>query len=159
MSIFLMDLLQAKRLDILDPVSIRAALRSEESTNQMLTIINTANIVVLAAPLYADTVIMANRSLYDGGFRDLGVTSGMGYTRLLQKVVGDYVANEMVLSGDLYKGSVFREKGLVNYVLPKSEVCQKALDIAESIAEKPRGALETLKYSIGLRKRQLLAEG
>ena len=49
-----MDLLEAKGMEILDPISIRAALRSEESINQMLDTVNNADLIVLAAPLYDD---------------------------------------------------------------------------------------------------------
>ena len=112
----------------------------------------------LVIGLCCDIVIMNQRCLYGGGFLNLGFTPGMGYTRLLQGLVGEYFAGEMMYTGDLYKGRVFREKGLVNYILPKNEIWPKAVDLAEIIAEKPRGTLVTLKYSIGLKKRQLLAE-
>lgn len=112
----------------------------------------------LVVGLCADIIIMAERSMYGGGFTDLGFTPGMGFTRLLQGLVGDYIANEMMFTGCLFKGKVFKERSLVNYVLPKDKVFEKAISIAEIIAEKPRGTLETLKYSISLKKRQLLQE-
>lgn len=108
--------------------------------------------------LCSDIIVMAEKSLYGGGFLSLGFTPGMGYTRLLQGLVGEYVANELMFTGDLYKGKVFKEKGLVNDILPKDKVMEKALSLAEVIAEKPRKTLEVLKYSLSLKKRQLLAE-
>jgi len=108
--------------------------------------------------LCADIIIMSERSLYGGGFLNLGFTPGMGYTRLLQGLVGEYMANEMMYTGDLYKGKIFKEKGLVNYILPKDEVLPKAIMLAEIISEKPRKTLETLKFSLNLKKRQVLAE-
>lgn len=112
----------------------------------------------LVVGLCCDIMIMANRSMYGGGFADMGFSPGMGYTRLLQWLVGDFIANEMIFTGKLYKGKVFKEKSEVNYVLPKDEVFPKAVELAEIIAEKPRGTLTTMKYSMSLKKRQLLLE-
>ena len=112
----------------------------------------------LVVGLCSDIVVMAERSMYGGGFTDLGFSPGMGFTRLLQGLVGDFIANEMIYTGKLYKGKIFKEKSLVNYVLPKEKVFDKAVQLAELISEKPRGTLTTLKYSISLRKRQLLQE-
>lgn len=112
----------------------------------------------LVVGLCSDIIIMAERSMYGGGFADLGFSPGMGYTRLLQGLVGDYIANEMIYTGKMYKGRVFKDKSLVNYVLPKEEVFKKAIEIAEIISEKPRNTLTTMKYSLTLKKRQLLME-
>ena len=112
----------------------------------------------LVVGLCSDIIIMAERSMYGGGFADLGFSPGMGYTRLLQGLVGEYIANEMIYTGKMYKGRVFKEKSLVNYVLPKEEVFKKAIEIAKIISEKPRNTLTTMKYSISLKKRQLLME-
>ena len=82
----------------------------------------------------------------------------MGYTRLLQWLVGDFIANEMLFTGKAYKGRVFKERSMVNYVLPKDKVMDKAIQLAEIIAEKPRKTIEIMKYSVSLKKRQLLLE-
>jgi len=112
----------------------------------------------LVVGLCSDIVVMAERSMYGGGFTDLGFTPGMGFTRLLQGLTGEYFANEILYTGKLYKGKVFYEKGLVNYVLPKEDVFKKALELAKIISEKPIKTLKVLKYSVNLRKRQLLQE-
>ena len=96
--------------------------------------------------------------MYGGGFADIGFSPGMGYTRLLQGLVGEFIANEMIYTGKMYKGKNFIEKSLVNYVLPKENVMEKAIELAEIIAEKPRETLSTMKYSLTLKKRQLLME-
>ncbi|HPO50264.1 MAG TPA: polyketide synthase [Spirochaetota bacterium] len=108
--------------------------------------------------LCSDIIVMNERGMYGGGFTDLGFTPGMGFTRLLQGLVGEYAANEMLYTGKLYKGKYFKENSLVNYVLPKDEVMKKALYLAEVISEKPFLTLSTLKYSVSLKKRQLLEE-
>lgn len=112
----------------------------------------------LVVGLCADIVIMSSRGMYGGGFTDLGFTPGMGFTRLLQGLVGEFIANEMLYTGKLYKGKVYKEKSLVNYVLPRDQVFDKAVELAEIISEKPFGTLKTLKYSVNMRKRMLLQE-
>ena len=101
----------------------------------------------LVVGLCCDMIVMAERSMYGGGFTDLGFTPGMGFTRFLQGLVGEYIANEMMFTGKLYKGRYFKERSMVNYVVPKDKVFDKALQLAEITAEKPRGTLTTLKYS------------
>ena len=112
----------------------------------------------LVLGLCADIVILAERSMYGGGFSDLGFTPGMGFTRLLKGLVGEYVANEMIFAGTLHKGKTFSNRGCVNYILPKAEVFKKATMLAEIIAEKPRVTLEVLKYSLSMDKRKQLLE-
>ncbi len=108
--------------------------------------------------LCADIVLMNERRMYGANFTNMGFTPGMGCTRLIQGLVGDYIANEMMFRGRLFKGREFRGRSLVNYILPKDQINEKALDIALDIVEKPRKTLEILKYSISLKKRQDLLE-
>ncbi|MCP4602860.1 MAG: enoyl-CoA hydratase [Proteobacteria bacterium] len=108
--------------------------------------------------LCCDVVLMNEKKMYGVNFTNLGFTPGMGCTRLIQPLVGDFVANEMMFRGRLFKGREFRGRSLINYILPKEEIMEKAVDIALDICEKPRKTLEILKYSISLRKRRLLLE-
>ena len=110
----------------------------------------------LVVGLCADIILMAERSMYGGGFTDLGFTPGMGFTRLLGSLVGEYIANEMMFTGSLFKGRCFRAR--VNYVLPKQDIMSKAISLAEIISEKPRKTLEVLKYSLSMEKRKCLIE-
>ena len=102
----------------------------------------------LVVGLCADIVLMNERRMYGANFTNMGFTPGMGCTGLLQSLVGEYVANEMM----------FRGRSLVNYILPQDQIRAKALDIALDIADKPRKTLEILKYSLSLKKRQALLE-
>lgn len=112
----------------------------------------------LVVGLCADIVLMNERRMYGANFTNMGFTPGMGCTRLLQSLVGEYVANEMMFRGRLLKGREFRGRSLVNYILPLDQIRAKALDIALDIADKPRKTLEILKYSLSLKKRQALLE-
>ncbi len=108
--------------------------------------------------LCCDMILLNERRMYGANFTNMGFTPGMGCTGLLQGLVGEYIANEMMFRGRLFKGRSFRGRGLANDVLPENEIMPRALDIAYDIAEKPRKTLEILKYTLSLKKRQLLAE-
>ncbi len=108
--------------------------------------------------MLCDIVLMNEKKMYGVNFTNMGFTPGMGCTRMLQPLVGEYIANEMMYRGRLMKGRTFAGRSLVNYVLPGSQILDKAMDIAMDIAEKPRKTIEILKYSLTLRKRNLLME-
>jgi polyketide biosynthesis enoyl-CoA hydratase PksI len=108
--------------------------------------------------LCCDIVLMNEKKMYGTNFTNMGFTPGMGATRLLQGLVGDFVANEMMFRGRLMKGREYRGRSLINYILPSEEIMPKALDIALDIAEKPLKTLHILKYSVSLNKRKLLLE-
>jgi polyketide biosynthesis enoyl-CoA hydratase PksI len=110
-----------------------------------------------ALGLCADIVIVARESRYGCNFMDLGLTPGMGTTRLLEQVLSPALARELIFSGELRRGSEFEGQGF-NYVLPRAEVGPKAHDLAARIAEKPRHALETLKRGLAARRLRVFEE-
>ncbi len=112
----------------------------------------------LALGLCADIVIMAKESRYGASFMNMGFTPGMGMTRLLEHVLSPAMAQELLYTGEFRKGAQFLGASGVNYILPKSQVCAKALDVAEQIAEKPRCSLELLKRTLSVRRRQAFEE-
>jgi len=112
----------------------------------------------LALGLCADIVIMARESRYGASFMNMGFTPGMGMTRLLEHVLSPAVAQELLYTGEFRKGAEFLGASGVNYVLPRGQVCAKARDVAERIAEKPRCSLELLKRTLSVRRRQVFEE-
>jgi 4-carboxy-3-alkylbut-2-enoyl-[acp] decarboxylase len=111
----------------------------------------------LALGLCADLVLIARESRYGCPFMNMGFTPGMGLTRLLEHVLTPAVAHEMLYAGEPFKGAHFAGRTGFNYVLPRAEVRPKALDLAQRIADKPRGALTVLKRSLALPRRQAFA--
>ncbi len=108
--------------------------------------------------LCCDIVLMNEKKMYGTNFTNMGFTPGMGATRLLQGLVGDFVANEMMFRGRLMKGREYKGRSLINYILPGEEILSKALDIALDIVDKPIKTLQILKYSVSLNKRKLLLD-
>jgi len=107
----------------------------------------------LALGLAADIVLMAEESRYGFPFMDMGFTPGMGATVLCEHVLSPAIAHELMYSGELRRGSAFARTG-VNHVLPRMDVLPRAVDLAERIAAKPRGAVEALKRTLSLPRRR-----
>ena len=112
----------------------------------------------LALGLCADIVLLARESRYGASFMNMGFTPGMGITRLLEHVLSRAMAHELLYTGEFRRGSAFEIRSGINYVLPRAEVRPKAFDLAAHIAEKPRVALETLKRTLSLGRRQAFEE-
>ena len=108
----------------------------------------------LALGVAADLVLISRESRYGCSFMNMGFTPGMGVTRLLEHVLSPALAHEMLYGGEPMKGTRFEGRSGFNYVLPRSEVRPKALELAARIAEKPRLALRALKQTLALPKRQ-----
>ncbi|MBN2196437.1 MAG: enoyl-CoA hydratase/isomerase family protein [Polyangiaceae bacterium] len=108
----------------------------------------------LALGLCADIVLLARESRYGASFMNMGFTPGMGITRLLEHVLSPALAHELLYTGEFRRGTEFALRTGVNYVLPRAEIRPKAFDVAASIAEKPRVALETLKRWLSLDRRR-----
>ncbi|MBW2735927.1 MAG: enoyl-CoA hydratase/isomerase family protein [Deltaproteobacteria bacterium] len=112
----------------------------------------------LTLGLCCDMVLMAEESSYGCSFMNMGFTPGMGNTRILPLAVGDYLAAEMMYGGKFFRGKHFVGRSQINYVVPKAKLFSRAMKVARSIAEKPRGALLLLKSALSIPKRQLFEE-
>jgi len=108
----------------------------------------------LALGLCADVALLARESSYGCSFMNLGFTPGMGTTSLLEEAVGPYLAREMMLGGQYFRGRHLEGRGNLNYVLPRDKVWGKAQAVARRMADKPRHALELLKRHLSARRRQ-----
>ena len=65
----------------------------------------------------SNIVIAAKESRYGAVFMNMGFTPGMGTTTLLQALMGDFIANEMMFTGKRFKGSELANKGTnINYI-------------------------------------------
>jgi polyketide biosynthesis enoyl-CoA hydratase PksI len=112
----------------------------------------------LALGLCADILLMARESRYGASFMNMGFTPGMGMTRLLEHVFSPAIAHELLYTGQFRRGRELIGCSGVNYILPASEVCAKAFDVALQIAEKPRCSLELLKRTLSIGRRQAFEE-
>lgn len=98
-----------------------------------------------AMGLFSDFVILSQESIYTTNFMRYGFTPGMGATLILPRKLGFSLAEEMLLSAKNYYGRELKERGVPFPVLPRGDVLPYAIELAETIAEKPRVSLITLK--------------
>ncbi len=78
----------------------------------------------------------------------LGITPGAGGTQRLPRLVGMGRALEMILTGDPVTADEAKAMGLVNRVVPHDQVMAEAKKLAETIAQRPRLAIQYSKAAI-----------
>jgi polyketide biosynthesis enoyl-CoA hydratase PksI len=74
-----------------------------------------------------------------------GFTPGMGATFILPRKLGIALAEEMMIVARTYRGEELQKRGIPFPVLPRAELMDYAIDLASTIADKPRISLVTLK--------------
>lgn len=112
----------------------------------------------LALGLCADIAILAEESRYGCSFMNMGFTPGMGITKLMEHYMSPAIAQEMQYTGMFYQGRTLIGKTNFNYILPKVDVLDKAQQLAEAMAEKPRKALSVLKRYQSMARRKTFEE-
>ncbi len=95
--------------------------------------------------LYGDMVVLGAESIYTTNFMRYGFTPGMGCTLIVPEKLGTMVGTEMMYTAENYRGQELADRGIPLVVVPRKEVLNHAITMAEAIAEKPRLSLITLK--------------
>jgi len=78
----------------------------------------------------------------------LGITPGAGGTQRLPRLVGMGRALEMILTGDPVSAEEAKAMGLVNRVVPHDQVMAESKKLAETIAARPKLAIQYSKAAI-----------
>lgn len=99
----------------------------------------------LSLGLFADFVIMSLESIYTASFMKYGFTPGFGSTYIFPKKLGIPLAEEFLITAKTFRGQDLMQRGIPFEVCRRREVLDKAIELAELIAEKPRTSLITLK--------------
>jgi enoyl-CoA hydratase len=89
----------------------------------------------------------------------LGLFPGAGGTQRLPRLVGKAKAKEMIFTGKPLRAEEAKEIGLVNHVVPRGKLLEKAYELAESITRFSLPALSFAKRSIDIGFEQPLDEG
>jgi enoyl-CoA hydratase len=90
---------------------------------------------------------------------NLGIIPGGGGTQRLTRLVGEGKAMELILTGDIIDAQTAFSLGLVNMVVPASDLAAKTMEIANRIAEKSPIALRMAKEAVKVASRSTLDEG
>ena len=90
---------------------------------------------------------------------NLGIIPGGGGTQRLTRLVGEGMAMEMILSGQIIDAKTAFDLGLVNHVVPADQLEAKTMELANTIAEKGPVAIRLAKEAIKIASRSTLDEG
>jgi enoyl-CoA hydratase/carnithine racemase len=91
--------------------------------------------------LHADLVYASPSARFRMPFVDLGLVPEAGSSRLVPARFGPARAAEFLLLGDAFDAATAKEIGFVNAIVPAEQLKAHALDKANALAGKPRGAL------------------
>lgn len=111
-----------------------------------------------AMGLFADFVILSRESIYTTNFMKYGFTPGMGATFILPQKLGISLAQEMLLTAKTYRGEELQMRGIPFPVVPRDKIMEYALELAATLAEKPRESLIALKDHLVASLREGLPE-
>jgi enoyl-CoA hydratase len=98
--------------------------------------------------LLCDIIIASKESKFGQPEINLGLIPGIGGTQRLKNSLGKYNASYLCMSGEIISGTKAYELGLVSVLLDKVNFLEKAIKIANQIAEKPKSSLIEIKKLI-----------
>ncbi len=90
---------------------------------------------------------------------NLGIIPGGGGTQRLTRLIGEGKAMELILTGDIIDAQTAFTLGLVNFVVPATDLEAKTMEIAHRISEKSPIALRMAKEGVKTAARANLDEG
>jgi acyl carrier protein len=105
-----------------------------------------------------DLVVAASDRRYGMNFTELGLTPGVGTTRIVTDLVGYHLAAELLFAGRFHRGDELARRGLFNVAVDSADVLSSAFDLARQISTKPRKVLEMTKAAMALGRRTALLE-
>ena len=109
--------------------------------------------------LACDLRFASDRASFGQPEINLGIIPGGGGTQRLTHLVGEGKAMELILTGDIIDAQTAYTLGLVNMVVPASDLEAKTMEIASRIAEKSPIALRMAKEAVKTASRSTLDEG
>ncbi|MCB2053480.1 MAG: enoyl-CoA hydratase [Geminicoccaceae bacterium] len=109
--------------------------------------------------MMCDIVIAADNARFGQPEINLGTIPGAGGTQRLTRAIGKSKAMEMVLTGRMMNAEEAERANLVCRVVPQAELVDKALEIAQTIAEKSQPIVRMAKEAVNVAYETSLAEG
>lgn len=106
-----------------------------------------------------DIRIAADRAKLGQPEVNLGIIPGGGGTQRLPRLVGEGQALRLILSGEMIGAEEAKAIGLVEEVVPATELRERTLALARTIASKSPIALQAAKESVHAARRMPLDEG
>ena len=95
--------------------------------------------------LACDLVIAAESARFNQAFIKIGLTPDCGGTFLLPRLIGRRRATELLFTGELISARAAAEMGMINSVTPDEELMNKAMGMAQQLAQAPTAAIAEIK--------------
>ena len=95
--------------------------------------------------LACDIVIAAEGARFNQAFIKIGLVPDCGGTFILPRLVGWRRATELFMTGDVVDASSALQMGMINAVVPDSELISRAMAMAERVAQAPTIAIGHIK--------------
>jgi enoyl-CoA hydratase len=109
--------------------------------------------------LLSDIVVMAESAHIADPHVQVGLVAGDGGALVLPLIVGLARAKELLFLGRKVKAQDAERLGLVNSVVPKEQVLDEAMGLAQRLADMPAQALRDTKRAVNLHLEQAMAAG
>jgi enoyl-CoA hydratase/carnithine racemase len=98
--------------------------------------------------LACDIRVASENARFTESYVKLGLLPGGGGAWFLPQLVGESMAMELLLSGDIIDAQCALRVGLVNHVWPPHELEEKTLALAKRIAQNPPLSVTLIKRSV-----------
>jgi len=109
--------------------------------------------------MHCDLIVASENAQFGQPEINLGIIPGAGGTQRLTRALGKYLAMEMVLTGRTFSAAELHRVGLVNRVVPASELMNAAKELGMQIASKAPVAIRLAKDSVNAALETSLEEG
>jgi 2-(1,2-epoxy-1,2-dihydrophenyl)acetyl-CoA isomerase len=125
--------------------------------NETVLLIREAPVPVIAAvngvasgggcnlALACDLVLAAETARFNQAFIKIGLSPDCGGTFVLPRLVGWRRATELMFTGEMITAAQAHQMGMINSVVPDSELMQRAMSLAERLAAAPTAAIAQIK--------------
>jgi enoyl-CoA hydratase/carnithine racemase len=108
--------------------------------------------------LHCDLVFAGRSTRFQLPFINLGLCPEGASSYLLPRLSGHCIASEILLLGNPFSAETAHEIGLINKVLPDSEVFSHALSVAHQLVAKPLESILLTKSLLKRGQEQIVAE-
>jgi enoyl-CoA hydratase len=109
--------------------------------------------------LQCDLIVASETAEFAQPEVKLGIIPGAGGTQRWAKAVGPYKAMEIVLTGNSINARTALEWNLVNRVVPVERYLDEAMEIAQTIADRPPLAVRLAKEAVKIGVSNSLSQG
>ena len=95
--------------------------------------------------LACDLVLAADDASFNEAFVRIGLSPDCGGTFFLPRAVGEKIATELFMTGETLDAKRASEIGMINRVVPASDLLEEAMKLAQKLAKGPTGSYGRIK--------------